>query len=126
MKCAKALISINGGQSEVYKTALGYPLELIPLANPFLMKRGETWPVQVFFEGHPLPGVAVEATDGVTPMKEEAIPRYQTNDKGIAEIPIQKSGPLLLVIDYQRPGQHPDEAAVDRYSATFHVTLSGF
>lgn len=126
LKCAKVLISIHGGQSEVYKKVLGYPLELVPLANPFFLKNGEPWSVQVLWDGRPLAGVAVEATDGITPMNEDAIPRYQTNEQGVASIPMNRSGPLLLVVDYQRPGRHPDEATVDRYNATFHVTLPTF
>jgi uncharacterized GH25 family protein len=126
LKCAKVLIALHEGPSDVYHRVLGYPLELVPLANPFALPRGATLPVQVLFEGQPLAGVAVEVTDGLTPMKEEAIPRYRTNDKGMVEIRIHRSGPLLLVVDYQRAGGHPDEAAVDRYNATFHVMLTGF
>lgn len=46
-----------------WSAALGRPLsqdlELVPLANPLALKRGDKLPVRVYFQGKPLPGVTV-------------------------------------------------------------------
>lgn len=123
MKGAKILIAVNGRVSGPYQKVLGHALEIVPQTNPFLLTPGDQWPIQVLFEGHPLAGVAVEVTDGLTPMDEDTIPRYRTKANGITDIPIQRSGPLLLVVDYAIAGRHPDEADVDHYTATLHVML---
>ncbi|MGP8201091.1 MAG: hypothetical protein ACLQU4_16495 [Limisphaerales bacterium] len=49
-------------------------------------------PVQALYEGKPLAGVGLEIGDGKTKMKEEDIPRYQTNEQGIAQVPITHGG----------------------------------
>lgn len=129
LKSAKMLLALNKESSALYsdhyKEPLGHPLELIPLTDPFLLTPGAMWPVRVLLYGRPLVGIPVDATDGVTPPVDDAVPRYTTNHEGVAHIPIPHAGPLLLVVEYEEPGRHPDEAAVDRYHATFHVTLPG-
>jgi hypothetical protein len=67
---------------ENFNQVVGQELEIIPQNNPFKLK--------------PLAGVGAEIGDGKTKMKEEDIPRYQTDHDGIAELPIRPRG---LAID---------------------------
>lgn len=79
MKFAKAVVHIGSGASDLYRLVVGHRLELVPLNNPFLLKPGETLSIQVYFDGKPLPGSEIECGDGLTPMKEQDIPRYRTD-----------------------------------------------
>lgn len=113
MKFAKAVVGAGGPWSRV----LGHELELVPLADPAAAVRGGVVQVQVLFRGQPLPGVDVERGDGVTPVED--IPRFRTDDRGIAAIPIAEDGLNLLAIDYLvKPSGTPDLAAGDLYNAT--------
>ena len=123
MKFAKALVRISTGTSDLYHARIGHRLELVPLNDPFSAKSGEAIKVGVYFEGKPLVGAEVESTDGLTPMNEKEIPRYQTDAQGIAVVPITRSGPYLLVVDHALPPAHPELAAKDRYNATLSFTL---
>jgi uncharacterized GH25 family protein len=123
MKFAKALIRTNEAAADGYDTLIGHRLELVPLSNPFGVKPGDVLKVRVHFDGKPLSGVGVEAGDGVTPMDEKDIPRYQTNEEGVAFVQIVKAGPQLLVVDYILPSTHPDLANSELYNATLSFVL---
>jgi nickel transport protein len=123
MKYAKALLYTGGGDSDVFQTVVGHQLELVPLSNPFALKPNETLRVRVYFEGKPLAGAAVEIGDGVTPRKEEEIPRYNTNSDGIAEVPIHRPGLQLLVVEHNAPPLHADLCDSDVSIATLSFML---
>ena len=112
------------GRGAPWSIFVGYPLEIVPLADPAAKKPGDSLPVRVLFQGEPFPNIAVERTDGVTPMKEEDIPRFTTGTDGVALIPIVNTGPQLLAVDYKAaPSKTPDLAGTDLYNATFSFVV---
>ena len=97
---------------------------LVPLADPATARPGETLRVRVLFRGQPLAGAEVERGDGLTPVKEDELPRFKTDADGVATIPLPKAGPVLLAIDHRvAPSETPDLAAVDLYNATLWFAL---
>jgi hypothetical protein len=61
-------------------------------------------------------------------VSEKDIPKFRTDQDGIAAIPILKSGAHLLAIDHRvTPSQTPELAATDLYNATlwFSVKQNG-
>jgi uncharacterized GH25 family protein len=118
-KFAKAVT----GAGAPWQTVLGHELEIVPLADPAAVRVGQSLPVRVLFRGRPLAGVDIERGDGVTPMKEEAIPRFKTDGDGTATIPIVKAGAVLLAIDHRvSPSGTPEIAAADLFNCTFAFT----
>jgi uncharacterized GH25 family protein len=80
--------------------------------------------VRVLFRGQPLAGAEVERGDGLTPVKEDELPRFKTDADGVATIPLPKAGPVLLAIDHRvAPSDTPDLAAADLYNATLSFNL---
>jgi nickel transport protein len=78
----------------------------------------------VLFRGSPLSNAAAERSDGITPLKEEDLPRFITDEDGVATIPIAGAGPHILAVDYKvAPSKTPDLAEADRYTATFSFTI---
>ncbi|MEA2966579.1 MAG: hypothetical protein QOI46_6677, partial [Alphaproteobacteria bacterium] len=62
--------------------------------------------------------------DGLTPVKEDELPRFKTDADGVATIPLPKAGPVLLAIDHRvAPSETPDLAAADLYNATLWFAL---
>jgi hypothetical protein len=99
---------------------LGHDLEIVPMADPVAARVGESLRIRVLFRGKPLAGADVERGDGVTAIKEADIPRFKTDEEGIAAIPIVKAGPVLLVIDHRlTPSGTPEIAATDLFNGTF-------
>ena len=63
-RCAKALLQVGkeeAGQGAGYDRALGLPLELIPVANPYRLAGGGALPLLLLYQGQPLAGALVEA-----------------------------------------------------------------
>ena len=119
-KFAKAVT----GTGSPWTTVIGTPLELVPLADPAAQKPGDSLSVRVLFKGQPLASVAVERTDGVTPIKEEDIPRFTTDKDGVAQVPIVSAGLQLLAVDYKvSPSETPGLAQTDLYNATLSFTV---
>jgi nickel transport protein len=120
-KFAKAVT----GTGSPWATAIGTPLELVPLADPAAQKPGDSLPVRVLFKGQPLAEVAVERTDGVTLIKEEDIPKFTTDKDGVAQIPLANAGLHLLAVDYKvSPSETPALAQTDLYNATLSFVVS--
>ena len=121
-KFAKALTGPGAPWSKV----LGHELEIVPLSDPAGAKPGDTLRVRVLFRGTPLAGGEVERGDGVTPVPEKDIPRFKTDQDGVAAIPIVKAGSHLIVIDHRfAPSATPDLATADLYNATLWFTIGG-
>ena len=123
MKFAKALFQAGPANTDMYRAIVGHRLELVPLSNPFAIKTGDNLKVRVYVDGRPLPGAKLERGDGLTPMEEKDIPRYETDEQGIAVVPIVTGGPQLLVVDYLQPSTHPDLANHELYNATLSFVL---
>jgi uncharacterized GH25 family protein len=58
-KFAKALL-LAGEPSDFYRHRVGFVIEIIPEANPYLLKPGDHLPVQVLYQGRPIAGVLVD------------------------------------------------------------------
>jgi nickel transport protein len=105
---------------------LGHDLEIVPLSDPDRTKPGQNLRVKVLFRGKPLAGAEVERGDGITAVPEKDIPRFKTDDEGVASVPIVGTGAHLLVIDHKvTPSAVPDQANSDLFNATlwFEVEL---
>lgn len=118
MKYAKAFLFGSQTDADFYHMVVGHRLEIIPLQNPSSLVAGQSISVLVQFEGKPLPDASVENGDGLTPVEEAAIPRYQTNRFGIAQLLIRNDGPQLFVVDHRIPSVHPDLVSTELYNAT--------
>jgi hypothetical protein len=90
-RCAKALIGVAGGKGE--DRAIGLPLELVALRNPYNLSAGDRLPVRVLFQGKPVGGVLIKAFNKDTPTKPL---RIRTDTEGRAEIPLRAPGVYLL------------------------------
>jgi nickel transport protein len=121
-KFAKAVT----GAGSPWATVVGAPLEIVPLADPAAQKPGDSLPVRVLFKGQPIANVAVERTDGATPIKEEDIPRFTTDKDGVAQVPVANAGLHLLAVDYKvSPSETPALAQSDLYNATLSFIVAG-
>ena len=58
-KHVKALLQVGKNRSEDYFVELGYPIELIPLQNPYELSVGDLIEFQLLFKGEPLANAVV-------------------------------------------------------------------
>ncbi len=100
---AKALVQVGPASETDADYATGMDFELVALRNPYLA--GNTLPVKLLWQGAPVPKaqVALFYRDGVEVERKT----YQTNDAGVADIPLTGAGSYLL------SAVHMEESAAD-------------
>ena len=106
-----------------YATVVGHDIELVPVEDPFRLAAGRDLHVKVLFRGKPLAGEKVELGDGQTPVVDKDIPRFTTDSRGVATIPMKRRGEVLLTVDHSVPGANPTLAKTDFYNASLEFTL---
>ncbi len=91
-KHVKALLQVGSSRSSTYATALGYPAELVPLNNPYALRRGRALLVRALVEGKAetdqLLYYGGRKADG-TPVRERSV---RTDRTGVASVQIPGSG----------------------------------
>lgn len=63
-KHVKAIFQVGGERSDDWQTELGYPIEFVPLSNPYDLKAGDELRVRLLRDGTPLPDQLVYAGSG--------------------------------------------------------------
>ena len=64
-KHVKAIFQVGGTKTNDWQTALGYPIEFVPMSNPYDLKPGDVLQVKLLRNGQPLPNQLVYAgSDG--------------------------------------------------------------
>ncbi len=90
-KYVKTILQIGDKQTDSYKTALGYAVEMIPQQNPYQLKKGQTIEILCLKDGKPLVGQTVltgRELDG----KLAAEKALRSDSKGIIKIKLGSAG----------------------------------
>ncbi len=90
-KHIKAIFQVGNARTDSFKTALGYPVEIIPQQNPYALNAGQTLEVLCVKDGQPLAGQFVLAGRELNG-KELAAPGVRTDQHGIAHIALKGKG----------------------------------
>lgn len=90
-KHVKAIFQVGKKQTDDYKTVLGYPVELVPQANPYKLKKGDSIEILCLKDGKPLAGQVVLAG------REEngkivAAPEMRSDANGIVKLRLEGAG----------------------------------
>ena len=96
-KHVKAIFQIGDKRSGDYKTVLGYPIELVPINNPYSLKVGDELSMKLLINGKPKEGIMVYAsyndqhgyTKYGTPIDAFKV---RTNSQGVVKIKITEAG----------------------------------
>jgi uncharacterized GH25 family protein len=96
-KHVKTILQVGGSTTESYGHRLGYPVEIVPLANPGDLASGLTLDVLVLAEGEPVSGQLVYASyEGFHSHDDSGAHReaatLRTDEKGVARIELTRSG----------------------------------
>lgn len=95
-KHVKALVQVGDRPDSGYATVLGYPAELVPRQNPYVLGLGDALEVQVLVDGAPVANQLVEF-GGRTPTEGRVAQRGVRSDaKGIARIPLDRRGTYFV------------------------------
>jgi hypothetical protein len=115
---AKALIQVgrpNRSDDALATHPLGLTLEIVPLRNPYSLGADHILPVQILYEGHPLPGALVKLTS----LEFEAKPLriVRSDARGIANFQIPPVGSWLVNVIWTKPIASPDADFLTTFSS---------
>jgi hypothetical protein len=93
VRCAKVLIQTGLDGGEIYKTELGYILELVPESDPYNLTPGDELTVSLSYRGEPAVNLLVQA---FTREKPELRQRIRTDEDGKATIQLTQAGVWMI------------------------------
>lgn len=94
-KFAKTLLNAPKADAEATAT-LGQELEIVLLQNPATVKAGETIRCKVLLHGKAISSLVQAAYDGASTKADKYVVEVQSNEEGIAEIPVKTAGLWML------------------------------
>ena len=89
-KFAKSLLQ-SGASDSFYSHSLDFPIEIIPLADPYAIHAGGNLPVRVMFQGKPAAGLQLE-TAWASGTEHKTIVVGKTGANGEISVPLPKAG----------------------------------
>jgi len=126
-KHVKAIFQIGNERSDEYKTVLGYPIEFIPMANPYSLQVGDDLSMKLLINGKPIADVMVYVSfndrHGNT---KEGTPldafKVRTDRNGIVKINITETGHWYFRTVHLMKSQEKDADYISNSAAlTFEV-----
>jgi hypothetical protein len=120
-KHVKAVFQVGSDRSDGFSTVLGYPAEIVPLANPYELSVGSVLRVRCLVDRHPVADQTVlwggEGPDGT--IGERAT---RADQNGIAEVTIDAPGKWYVKFINMVPAPEPELDYVSRWATlTFQV-----
>ena len=98
---------------------LGAALEIVPLADPMALRRGQRLPIRVLSNGQPVAGAAVIGDF----IGNVAAPRVKTDRAGRATVVLGSDGLNVLAVSLVKPRADRREADEDGLEATLAFAL---
>jgi uncharacterized GH25 family protein len=110
-KHVKAILQVGKDQTDHYSTPLDYPIEFIPLKNPYQLAVGEEISFRLLYLGKPLGNQTVHVSSR-SPTKEKGNEEkaLRTNDKGEVTFTITNAGQWYIATIHM---MESDEEAFD-------------
>jgi len=129
--CGKTLIYVAGASPDEtwLQKPVGQPIEIVPLANPATLAKGDVLPVQVWLHGKPYQGDPIEiaAEHVVAPYIDAGLWTGKTDKNGQIKVPLALPGvwKLLVIVSEPAPKELVPRADVIRYRATLTFEVPG-
>lgn len=96
-RCAKALVQVGGRPDATFARPLGMPLEIIPLANPYAQRAGQSAGFRVEFRGQPVSSALVRYWNrhGTNQLTEE---QQRTDARGCVRFRLRAGRNMVSVV----------------------------
>jgi uncharacterized GH25 family protein len=106
-KHVKAILQVGATRSNDYGTVLGFAAEIVPLSNPYQVKRGDSLRFRCLIDGQPTAGLTLLA-GGLTPrgatIRET---RARTDSAGVASVGLNAAGRWYVKFIRMRHSSEP-------------------
>jgi hypothetical protein len=105
-KHVKAILQVSDVLTDHYESSVDYPIEFIPLENPYSLSVGDSISFKLLLQGKSLPDQVVHYSCRSFPgsnLREESSTR--TDEKGILRILLDKTGKWYIATIHMTEGQ---------------------
>jgi uncharacterized GH25 family protein len=120
-KHVKALVQVGDERSTHFGAALGYPAELVPLENPYALRRGAVLALRALVDGSPVANQYV-VVGGRTPRGTRiAQASYRSDSTGVVRVPLRSMGHWY--VKFIHMVKTPADTAVDYESKWASLTF---
>lgn len=119
-RCAKSLLLSGPALATQGDRALGFTLELTAERNPYMMREGDTLPVNLMYEGKPLAGALVVAMNRGDPSVKLAL---RTGKDGRVRFRLPRSGMWLVKAVHMIPAAAGSDANWESFWASLTFEL---
>ncbi|MCC7055741.1 MAG: DUF4198 domain-containing protein [Gemmatimonadaceae bacterium] len=121
-KHVKALVQVGTTTGPAFGTVLGYPAELVPLANPYAMKVGDVLQVRALVDGRPAANQFVQY-GGLSASNGRVAQRNTRSDaSGIVRIPLDRTG--TYYVKFINMTRVANDAAANHHSKWASLTFA--
>ncbi len=104
-KHVKAVFRAARAGGEGWSTVFGYPVEIVPLADPYTLKRGDTLRVRLLVAGRPAPAGTVLLAGGRNQAGTRLqVQRLASDAEGSAAIVLRSTGTWYAKFIHMTPG----------------------
>ncbi len=121
IKCLVASENVDKTDT-IHRARVGHRFEFILLENPYLLKVGDKFRVQVFFEGKPLANKVIKARNriGNKPATQQTA---RTDGNGICRFLLNRKGEWFVHATHMIPCPEPTEADWESFWASYSFGL---
>jgi uncharacterized GH25 family protein len=99
----KLLVQVGRTTGEVYKKRLGFPLEIIPEKNPYMLKAGDRMRFKILKQGEPLFGARVKVWNRKD--SRTTLQNIYTEKDGTIETQLSSAGPWMVSVVQIEPSK---------------------
>ena len=121
-KYAKTLLRVGNGRgaASLFRRQLGHRLEIVPEADPYLLKTGEAFPVRLLFDGKPLRGARIViGSVAAATATQSNLPGVRTDADGRARLRLdERSGAHYIHALHMVPAADRTTAEWESFWAT--------
>lgn len=116
-------ILLAGSPSDYYRHIVGFPIEIITEANPYLLKPGEHLPIQILFRDKPARDLQIEMAWQSPGAKAQKKIAGRTDGEGRLKVPIRSKGIWKLHTVLMERCTEPEAADWESFwaSLTFEI-----
>ena len=92
-KHVKAILQVDNLKTDEYSKVLGYPIEFVPLSNPYRLKVGDFFTLRLLFGGSPLPNQVVHVGSRVNSNVQNVLEKeLRTDHTGEISFIVEEKG----------------------------------
>ena len=109
-KHVKVIFQAGSERSDGYTTVLGYPAEIVPLANPYTLAAGDTLALRLLVDGAPKAGLEALAGGRSAAGARLRVQTLRSDADGVIRVPLGSSGTwyVKFISMTHVPGAKPD------------------